>query len=499
MVNYLKKTKANSMYRNGIETYLQSLLAELRHLPTETEWLEFKQNYKNYEELGEYIAALANSAALCGKTYAYFVWGIHDESHEVVGTSFKYRTAKQGNEELENWLLRLLAPKIEFRFFELDVNDKLVVILEINRANQEPVKFKGSTYIRIGTYKKRLKDYPEKERELWRLFDKTQFEFQFALQNVNADEVLSYLDYPAYFDLTSQNLPSNKNGILQQLEAEKMIVKNQAGKWDIYNLGAILFAKDLAFFPDLRHKAIRIIQYVNGSRSETLREREDMRGYAISFFNSLDFIDILLPTREIIAPNGQRQDLPMYPHTAIRELLANMLIHQDFNIKGTSPMVEIFDRRIEMTNTGQPLVEPQRFLDTPPLSRNEALAAFLRRIDVCEERGSGIDKIMQAIETHHEPLSAPQFDVLEKHTRVTFSATKNFSEISIKSRIMTCYFHACLKYMNNSYMTRKTLAQRLHCGDSAAKHVIALTCEKSLLRLLNPNAKRNFQYLPYWA
>jgi predicted HTH transcriptional regulator len=56
----------------------------------------------------------------------------------------------------------------------------------------------------------------------------------------------------------------------------------------------------------------------------------------------------------------------MYPPTAIRELVANMLIHQNFNIKGTSPMVEIFDSRIEMTNTGQPLVEPQRFLDTPP-------------------------------------------------------------------------------------------------------------------------------------
>lgn len=68
--------------------------------------------------------------------------------------------------------------------------------------------------------------------------------------------------------------------------------------------------------------------------------------------------------------------MPLYPPTAIRELLENMLIHQDFSIKGTSPMVEIFDHRIEMTNTGQPLVEPQRFLDTPPRSRNEALAAF---------------------------------------------------------------------------------------------------------------------------
>jgi len=487
------------MYRNGIDSYLQSLLAELRHLPTETEWVEFKENYKNYETLGEYIAALANSAALCGKIYAYLVWGIHDQTPEIVGTDFKYRRAKKGNEELESWLLRLLTPKIEFRFFELDIEGKPVVILEINRANHEPVKFKDIAYIRIGSYKKRLKDYPEKERQLWRLFDKTPFEPQIALNNLNADQVLNCLDYPAYFELTAQNLPSNKNGILQQLEAEKMIIKNQAGQWDIYNLGAILFAKDLAFFPELRHKAIRVIQYANSSRTETVRERQEKRGYAISFFQAVDFINILLPTREIITPKGQRKDMPMYPPTALRELVANMLIHQDFNLKGTSPMVEIFDRRLEITNTGQPLVDPRRFLDTPPQSRNEALAAFLRLLSVCEERGSGIDKIMQAIETHHYPLPAPQFEVLEKHTRVTFSATKTFAEISREDRVMTCYFHACLKHINKSYMTRLSLRRRLHCGDNAAKQVIAQTCEKSLVRLANPEAKRNFQYLPYWA
>jgi predicted HTH transcriptional regulator len=334
---------------------------------------------------------------------------------------------------------------------------------------------------------------------LWRLFDKTPFEHQIALNNLNADQVLNCLDYPAYFDLTAQNLPSNKNGILQQLAAEKMIRKNQAGQWDVYNLGAILFAKDLAFFPELRHKAIRVIQYTNSNRTDTVREREEKQGYASSFFHAVDFINILLPTREIITAKGQRKDMPMYPPTAIWELVANMLIHQDFNIKGTSPMVEIFDRRIEITNTGQPLVEPQRFLDTPPQSRNEALAAFLRRIEVCEERGSGIDKIMQAIEEHNYLLPAPQFEVLEKHTRVTLSATKTFAKMSREERVMTCYFHAGLKLINKSYMTKASLRQRLHCSDNAAKQVIAQTCGKSLLRLTNPEAKRNFQYLPYWA
>jgi ATP-dependent DNA helicase RecG len=334
---------------------------------------------------------------------------------------------------------------------------------------------------------------------LWRLFDKTPFEQHIAVNNLNAAQVLTYLDYPAYFELTGQNLPSHKTAIVQQLAAEKMITKNQAGQWDIENLGAILFAKDLSFFPALRHKAIRVIQYANSSRTETLREREYKQGYAISFFQAVDFITILVPTREVISSKGQRQDRPMYPPLAIRELVANMLIHQDFKIKGTSPMVEIFDGRIELTNTGQPLVEPTRFLDTPPQSRNEALAAFLRRIEVCEERGSGIDKIMQAIETHHNLLPAPQFDVLEKHTRVTLLGSKTFAKMSREERMMSCYFHACLKHLNKGYMTRSSLRQRLHCSDKAAKQVINQTCEKALLRLANPEARRNLQYLPYWA
>uniref|UniRef100_UPI001C0C8912 hypothetical protein n=1 Tax=Candidatus Marithrix sp. Canyon 246 TaxID=1827136 RepID=UPI001C0C8912 len=103
------------------------------------------------------------------------------------------------------------------------------------------------------------------------------------------------------------------------------------------------------------------------------------------------------------------------------------------------------------------------------------------------------------IKTHHYPLPAPQFEVLEKHTRVTLSATKTFAKMSREERIMTCYFHAGLKYINKSYMTRTSLRQRLRCSDNAAKQVIAQTCEKSLLRLANPEAKRNFQYLPYWA
>src|SRR5262245_24131861 len=110
--------------------YLVSLVQELCKLPRETEWVEFKLNDSEPTEIGEYISALANSAALAGKAFAYLAWGVSDDGHSIVGTRFSPRTAKIGNEELENWLLRLLDPKVDFRFFEVKVEKRQVVLLE---------------------------------------------------------------------------------------------------------------------------------------------------------------------------------------------------------------------------------------------------------------------------------------------------------------------------------------------------------------------------------
>ena len=80
--------------------------------------------------------------------------------------------------------------------------------------------------------------------------------------------------------------------------------------------------------------------------------------------------------------------------TAFYNLVANVIIHQDLTITGAAPMIEIFSNRLEITNPGAPIVDVIRFLDTPPRSRNELMAAFMRRIGICEERGSGIDKVV---------------------------------------------------------------------------------------------------------
>lgn len=134
-----------------------------------------------------------------------------------------------------------------------------------------------------------------------------------------------------------------------------------------------MFAKRLQDFPALGRKAVRLIHYKGNGKLETLRELTGNKGYALGFEGLIDIPKTLLPANEEIG-KAFRQEVPMYPELALRELVANAIIHQDFNLSGTGPMIELFERRMEITNPGVPLVDPQRFLDSPPRSRNEVLA-----------------------------------------------------------------------------------------------------------------------------
>ncbi len=480
--------------------YLESLARELCALPHETEWVEFKANYAEVQAIGEYISALANAAAMAGKAFAYLVWGVHDEDHSIVGTAFDPRAARVGSEELESWLLRLLEPKIDFRFFSFLLNESAVVLLEIPRASGRPVSFSGQEFIRVGTYKKKLKGFPEKERRLWRIFDRTPFEDGVVAERVSADDVLRLLDYPAYFDLLERSLPESRDGILEALANDRLTCSCDAGGWDITNLGAILFAKRLSDFRSLVRKSMRVIQYRGNDRTETLKEHEETRGYACGFDRLVGYIHGVLPANEIVG-QALRKDVPMFPDLAVRELVANSLIHQDFFITGAGPMVEIFDDRIEITNPGQPLVDTERFVDTPPRSRNEALASLMRRFRICEERGSGIDKVVSQVELFQLP--APLFESPEGSTRTVLFAHKPLSAMNKAERLRACYLHACLTHVNRKEMTNSTLRARFGVEErnrSIISRLIREAVESGVIVPADPGAAPKLRsYLPSWA
>ena len=272
----------------------------------ESEWVEFKCNKDDPEQIGEYISALSNSVALHRQPRGYLIWGIDDISRQVVGTKFSPKKKKVGgeeknaNQELESWLLNHLTPGIEANFHEGLVNELPVVVFEIQAAFSHPVRFKDNEFIRIGTYKKKLKEYPEKERKLWEIFQLGSFEEGVAKDSLSDEQVLRDLDYLAYFQLMEKSAPDNGPAILDKLNSEGIIKKRASGLYAITNIGAILFARDLEQFGRLGRKALRVIIYQGSGRVNEARERQFNKGYAAGFADILQYISDQLPASEVI-------------------------------------------------------------------------------------------------------------------------------------------------------------------------------------------------------
>ncbi len=480
--------------------YLQGLVLELCKLSFEAEWVEFKHNNSDPQEIGEYISALSNSAALYSKVNAYILWGINDIDHEIMGTDFKPKHKKVGNEELENWLLQRLKPKINFCFHSIEINSKTVIVLEIDPAFKHPVQFRNMEYIRIGSYKKKLKDFPEKERELWRSLDKTPFEINIVLENQSSEKIMKLLDYPSYFELLDLPLPDGHKAIINCLKQDLIITECPAGGYNITSLGAILFARRLDDFISLKRKAMRIILYKGKNRIETLKEQVEVKGYASGFEELVSYVSAIMPSNEIIG-QAFRKTMLMYPEIAIRELIANALIHQDFFETGSGPMVEIFEDRIEITNPGEPLVSIDRFLDSPPKSRNELLASLMRRCRICEERGSGIDKVV--FQTELLQLPAPLFEIIPGFTRTVLFAHQDIEEMSKADRVRACYQHSCLQYVQRQNMSNKTLRIRFGLDETKGaliSRIINAALDAGLIKKISlSESRRDSVYVPYWS
>ncbi|MEQ8925578.1 MAG: ATP-binding protein [Fulvivirga sp.] len=477
---------------------LNVLLSELRAFPSETEWIEFKTN--NNQEIGEYISALSNSACIHDKSYGYLIFGVEDKTHRVVGTQFDINSKAKGNEDLVPWLSRLLNPRIHFEHYTLEHTEGRVVIIKIKATKNTPVTFQGNAYVRIGSYKKKLSEYPEKERLIWTKEPPVQFENEIAKDNLRVDEVLKLLDYPSYFDMMNLSLPSDKNGIVEKLIQENLIIKNSSN-YSITNLGAILFAKEIEQFETLERKSVRVIIYDGKNKRKTIKEQSGKKGYAVGFEGLVNYIDDQLPSNEII-DSALRKEVKMFPKLALRELIANAIIHQDFRERGTGPMIELFSDRIEISNPGKPLINTLRFVDHNPQSRNERLAHFMRRLNICEERGSGIDKVL--FECEFFQLPAPKFIEGENYTRIILYSYKTLRQMDKEDKIRATYLHSCLKVVSGEIMTNQSLRDRFGIEEknySMASRIIAETLKSELIKDYDPesSSKKHAKYLPFWA
>jgi ATP-dependent DNA helicase RecG len=470
----------------NLETLEKWLLA-----PTETERLEFKEAKLQYDstKLLKYCVALANEGG------GYIVLGVTDKRPRQVVGSQAWSTAKDLNK-----IKAHIFQKLRFRvdITELQHPNGRVLIFEVpSRPMGQALEYEGTYLMRVGEELQpmtgdRLKQIFAEDQQDW--FS------QPARLDTSPDEVIALLDTQTYFELLKVPYPTTRDAVLERLQSQDLIKQSTQG-WTITNLAAIVLAKKLdAFSLALDRKAPRVIIYEGFNKLQTRDDKTWNQGYAVTFEELVSFIYSSAPQNRFIE-EAVREEVKMFPMQALRELIANALVHQDFLVTGASVMIEMYSDRVEISNPGIPPIPVNRFIDEYR-SRNEQLADLMRRLGICEEKGSGIDKVISAAEFFQLP--APDFRVGGTRTTSVLFAYQVFDDMSKSDRIRACYQHCCLQHVSNRKMSNQTLRKRFRLSESKTATVsliIGATKDAGLIKTddSESSSTRYARYLPFWA
>jgi ATP-dependent DNA helicase RecG len=457
-------------------------------VPKETEGLEFKAARESYSggKLMDYCVGIANDGG--GK----LVLGVTDKPpRKVVGTPAVNDPAGMQKKILD-------TINFDVRIEELKHPKGRVVICHIpRRPKGMALHHDGKYLMRSGEELRAMT--PERLREIF-AEGNPDWVFRSAREDCSASDVVRMLDTEAFHNMLSLPYPAARGAVLRRLEMERLITVT-GEKYSITNLGAILFAKRLDDFEGLARKAPRVAVYDGLNKLKPSRVfQPGTKGYAIGFKGLINFINNQIPTNEVIG-KVFRDEVKMFPEIAIRELVANALIHQDFSEIGTSVMIDIYTDRIEISNPGKSIISTERFVDEVQ-SRNETLAGLMRRLRICEEQGLGIDRVVAAAEMFQLP--APYFGVGEKHTLAVMYAHKQFEEMDSEDKVRACFQHCVLRWVMNQKMTNGTLRERFNLPESKSETVSRIINETMLQGKIKPNdpastSKRYASYVPYWT
>ncbi len=457
----------------------------------EDENLEFKEAKTQIDntKILKYCVAIANEGG------GHLILGITDKRpRKVVGTQ-AFSTPEALN-KIKVHIINKLKLRVETEEIQ-HPDGRILVFIIPTRPTGQAIALDGAYLMRCGEdlvpmTPDRLKSIFAEDRQDWFC--------EPARTEASPDDVIALLDTQTYFELLNLPYPTNREAVLERLQSENLIQPTTQG-WIITNLAAILLAKKLdAFSPALGRKAPRIVIYDGFNKLHTRDDKINNQGYAIGFENLVDFVYSAAPKNRFIE-EVVREEVKMFPKQALRELIANALIHQDFLTTGTSVMIEMYNDRIEISNPGIPPIKVERFIDEYR-SRNEQLANLMRRFGICEEKGSGIDKVIEAAEFFQLP--APDFRVGEIRTTAVLFAHQNFDDMSKSDRIRACYQHCCLLYVSNQRMSNQTLRDRFRLDESKnviVSQIIGATKEALLIKADDSASKstRYARYIPFWA
>lgn len=481
---------------NTATTYLQKSLGAV---PVELNEIDWKLDLSPHKEkLSKHISAFANHPG-----GGYLAFGIDDSNASLVGVTVEQ--AKAIIDKLSSLCREAVEPMVRMDHSVELFRGKDVLFVYFNESSTKPVQLRGNSievsYIRSGGTTRKVSRY-----EIASLMLNSKIPSWEELHSptlLSDSEIITLLDYEKVLELIKKPTPSSFAEIIAWMVSEKMVVDVDGRGYYITNFGAISAAKNLQKFDNLVRKSVRLIKYEGVNKSVESKEYPMNSGYAVGFEQLLQNVQSLLPGSEVIK-HAIRVSTSIYPEIALRELIANILIHQDFTIRGAGPMIEIFSDRIEFTSPGRllPSKRIDRLIRTTPESRNEILAAAFRRYNICEERGSGFEKAVISIELFGLPPL--KFLETENSFKAIIYSPRSFANMSTEERLEACYQHSIIEYFGKGGFNNASLRKRLSMGDKQSAQVSKLIKEAIAAGKIKPksdgNESKKFSlYVPYWA
>ncbi len=357
---------------------LKSIIEDLIAHDYEEEWFEFKENWYEPHEMGEYISALSNVAALLGRKEAYFIWGIEDSTHKVVGTAFNYHGDVK-NEPLKHYLARQLEPDIGFRFDKITLQRKRVVVLTIPAAQRIPTVFDKVRYIRIGSSKENLMKYPEHESQLFHILRNG---FPTIVNTASEYQKLTFNKMFLFFETKGVSL--NKRTFKKNLN----LLTND-GK---YNVLAQLLSDDSKM-------TIRFALFTGKDKTSTMYSVKEFGNTCLlySLNEVMDYGKILnIPQADERNRQIIRKEVPLFDEEAYNEAVINAFVHNRW-LTGNAPMFTGFHDRIEILSRGTlpPEQTLEGFYEGQSVPVNEALSRILIMLHITEHTGRGVPRIIR--------------------------------------------------------------------------------------------------------
>jgi ATP-dependent DNA helicase RecG len=463
-------------------------IAEYLALPKESRGVEFKEAKSRFdtEKLLDYCTAIAN----CGG--GVLILGVTDRSpREVCGTR---AVGKPRDAEL--LIHQKLGLDVVIR--EHGCNASRVVVVKIpNRLPGVPVNNNGRYLTRKGESL-----VPMEATELVAIVNekRTSVLESISMNAVSEDELDRYIDMSAFFELSDSEVPEDIGRRASVYVANRFLAQEFDGLYGITMMGGLLFARDLRKFPSVVHRRLRFIKYRGMSKIDASLDREYWRGYALEFDDFLADIRREVPMIEDIG-KARRTNTPLYLDVTIRELVANAMSHQDFDAQPGQIRVELYENRLEVTNPGRPVMDVKEFvrMSNP---RNVDLSAKMREMNMCENRGSGIQRLLSENEIHRR--ADPEFQVVSSLTKARITGKQNFTSLTLEERLWAVFMHTSFRYESGGYMTNATFRERYGLGKAKTALVtnaINTAIEAKMIRQYDETSqsRRYAKYVPFWA